>query len=168
MARAAVEVLPTQEPLEVVSGDIKLQVSGEGQLSQRFDMQLLPGQRKSIEISLDDRRIGRQIPIERSFRLLPFSDGVDPIVLNEKEIRRWDAENDTAVWTLDMKQQNGPLVPGARKIRWPWRTHRAGFSTGDKFDHQPFVLGQLNAADSIDAHRDRDAVACSDRSGSRW
>jgi len=150
-----VEVLPTQEPLQLPSGKIGLHVLGEGQLSQRFEMSLSPGERKAVDISLDDRRIGRRIPITRSFRLLPFTDGVDPILLNENEIQRWDAERGAAVWTLDMSQQRGPLVPDGKPIRWPWRAHRTGFSTGDKFDHQPFVLGQLNVNDSIDSDRRR-------------
>ena len=75
-----------------------------------------------------------------------------------EEIVRWDAQTDTAVWTLDMQQRGGPLSPDARKGRWPWREHHAGFSTGDKFDSQPFVLGQLEASLGIDAQRNQDSA----------
>ena len=116
-----VEVLPTQQPAQVASGKIDLHISGDGQLSQRFDVQLPSGEHKSVEVGLNDRRIGRQIPIDWAFRMLPFSDGVDPILMTDKEIRRWDAERDAAVWTLDMQTTE-------EQIRWPWRENRMGFS----------------------------------------
>lgn len=136
--------LPTQEPLKLEAGDVSMHISGDGHLSQRLDVALAPDDGKTLQVSVDDQRIGMTVPIDRSFCLVRFSDGVDPILLNTDEIRRWDAETETAKWTLDIRQQAGPLIADARKIRWPWQVHRQGFSTGDKFDQQPFVLGQLS------------------------
>jgi outer membrane protein assembly factor BamB len=148
------QVLPTPQPIEVAAGEIALNLSGKGKLSQRYEMRLSAGQRGSVDLTTDDQRIGRAVPIERSFRLIPFSDGVDPILLDDKQIRRWDAERDVAVWTLDMTQASGPLLPGVSKIQWPWRVNRAGFSTHDKLDQQPFLLGQLEMNGDIDRPRE--------------
>lgn len=150
-----IEALPTQHQLEIPAGSVQLHVLGHGKLSQHFTASLDAGERATLNLALSDQRIGRKIPVERSFRLIPFSDGVDPLLLNQNEIRRWDAESDVAIWSLNMDQQNGSLLPGAKTIRWPWHVHHAGFATGSKFDQQPYVLGQLDVNDSIDAHRGR-------------
>lgn len=150
-----IEALPTQHQLEIPAGNLQLHVSGHGKLSQRFTARLDAEDRATLDLALSDQRIGREIPVERSFRLVPFSDGVDPLLLNQKEIRRWNAESDVAVWSLNMDQQNDSLLPGTEKIRWPSHIHHAGFDTGSRFDQQPYVLGQLNVDENIDAHRER-------------
>lgn len=150
-----VEALPTQHRLEIPTGSVQLHVSGYGELSQHFTARLDAEEQTTLDLALNDQRIGRKIPVERSFRLVPFSDGVDTLLLNQKEIRRWNAESDVAVWSLNMDQQNGSLLPGTEKIRWPWHVHHAGFATGSQFDQQPYVLGQLDVDQNIDAHRER-------------
>ncbi len=62
--------VPTQSRVEVPAGDYQLRVSGDGRLSQSFDVRLARGEAWERKLDLEDQLLWRDVRIERAFR--PF------------------------------------------------------------------------------------------------
>lgn len=136
--------LPLRRPLSVASGQIDVQLSGTGQLSQHYGMNLVAGVSKTVAADLGYQRIGRELDIDDAFCLMPFSDGLDPVLINETGIRRWDAASNTNLWSVDLKQTERLLAPVAEPFSWSSVDSFLPYLSADKYNNQPFVLGQAD------------------------
>lgn len=62
--------VPTQSRVEVPAGDYQLRVSGDGRLSQSFDVRLARREAWECKLDLEDQLLWRDVRVERAFR--PF------------------------------------------------------------------------------------------------
>ncbi len=64
--------VPTQQPIEVASGDYELRLSSDGRLSQTFDVLLQPGQSLDQSIDLESQLLWSDRKLDRTYRLADF------------------------------------------------------------------------------------------------
>jgi hypothetical protein len=137
-APLATQTVPTQNPIELPAGDYRLRITGDGRMSQDYQVALARQARTEQRIDLEDQLLwGLNLP--RSFAVVDFADGADVLAFDESAIHLHDGATGFHRWNLDLAHPMGPAAEAAVGLKWPWDKGVGTMQGGhDKFDARPW------------------------------
>jgi serine/threonine protein kinase/outer membrane protein assembly factor BamB len=149
-----VETAPMQNALSVPSGDYRVRVSAEGELSETFDMPLLRGSDSEFTLDLHDQLLWTPRDVERSFDVVDFGTDQGVVLWNEKGLglRRYSPQ---LSWTRELAVADLPDPSSSAGFRWPWNEAWQSHSGYGPFDTRPWVA---SCGADIDGRGQRDFI----------
>ncbi len=148
------QTVPTQEPLPIPGGNYRLQISGEGRLSETYGVHLRRGESPKLEFNLDASLLMAPLQIEQSYRLVQVPGGAFGVVMDETGLRCWDLKRNSLRWNMSLSGEEQPLLRESAGWVWPWNRLLSGSSYHNwgPYDVRPYVVSPA-------ADLDGDAVA---------
>ena len=107
--------VPTESPVPLREGSYRLRLSGVGQLSKTYDLDVTAGREETWRVGLDDRRLWRPIEHAGDFRLVRTADGADVVPIPRwgsgplaDGLARYDGASGEMLWTRNLQQSDVP------------------------------------------------------------
>jgi outer membrane protein assembly factor BamB len=142
-----VETVPMQNAASLPAGDYRLRVSGNGTLSQTFDVSLGRGKEHAHTLDLHDQMLWFPREIERGFDLVDFG--------NEQALVSWNADgiglhkrrSPFLQWSIKLEPARLPDPTTGPGLRWPWNDNQDRYSGYGNYDSGPWVAPQATDID---------------------
>lgn len=133
-----VETAPMQNAIDVPAGDYRLRVSGEGKLSETFDVALTRGSESNFTLDLHDQLLWTPRDIERGFDIVDFGAEQGMVLWNEKGfgLRR---HLPVQGWTREVSAGHLAEPDKAPGFQWPWNQAWQEHSGYGPYDTRPWV-----------------------------
>ncbi len=170
--------IPTQNRLEVPTGEYQLHLSSHHRLSQTYDVRLKPGQHFEHKLDLNDQLLWSDIKVDRTYQLARFdqrpvnreattepsdtvpstlpisqssSSRTDVISLTQDGLHCLLGSNGESGWSLDLLARQHRLLKEQVRLIWPWDSFGTSvYSRGlGAFDERPMIVSQADSADSL-------------------
>lgn len=110
--------VPTESPVRLREGSYRLELSGVGQLSKTFDLDVTAGREETWRVGLDDSRLWRPLEHAGDFRIVRSSAGAGVVPIPSwgagpltEGLRLFDGGSSELRWTRQLLQSD---VPGYR------------------------------------------------------
>ena len=136
-----VETAPMQNPVKLSAGTYQVRASAEGELSESYDVKILPGKDLKFSLDPDDQLLWRHRDIERSFDVTPFGDGNTLINWTKAGFEMWKRFPPQTLYT-SLGPASLPSSAQAPGVIWPWNTTGSPSSGYGPFDLRPWVAQQ--------------------------
>ncbi len=131
--------VPVQSPVAVPSGSYRLQLSGEGFLSETFLLEIERGSHQKIDVGLDHRQLWKPIRVSGAFEVVALESREDIILLEKQGITRLHGETSETVWQLNLDPQHQPLLAETPGFTW-YSSETYTPSGRGKFSRAPILI----------------------------
>jgi outer membrane protein assembly factor BamB len=137
-----VDTLPMQTAAQLPAGEYALRVSGDGTLSQNFEVGLERGQSLGYTVNLHDQLLLGAQGIDGTFDVVDLGDERAVVSWTQEGVTLRKRRGPQLGWSMKLAPESGAAMAVAPGFRWPWTSPQILHSGYGPFAYQPWLAPQ--------------------------